>query len=147
MWMNQKITTIKTYSELITLPTFEERFLYLQLNGSVGKDTFGFDRYLNQIFYRSKRWRSIRDQVIIRDNGCDLGMDGYEIYGNILIHHMNPISIDDLSNGYEDILNPDYLISVSLDTHNAIHYGDESIFNKYVVKERTANDTILWRKH
>ena len=144
MWMNQKITTIKTYSELITLPTFEERFLYLQLNGSVGKDTFGFDRYLNQIFYRSKRWRSIRDQVIIRDNGCDLGMDGYEIYGNILIHHMNPITIEDIERESEFLLDPEYLITTTHKTHNAIHYGDVSLLPIMPI-ERSRNDTCPWR--
>ena len=119
----------------------------MKLNGSIGSSTFGFDRYLNQKFYKSLEWKHVRDFVIVRDQGCDLGCLDKPIFGKILIHHMNPISIDDLSNGYEDILNPDYLISVSLDTHNAIHYGNESIFNKYAVKERTANDTILWRKH
>ena len=142
--MNQKITTIKTYSELITLPTFEERFLYLQLNGSVGKDTFGFDRYLNQIFYRSKRWRSIRDQVIIRDNGCDLGMDGYEIYGNILIHHMNPITMEDIERESEFLLDPEYLIATTRRTHNAIHYGDASLLPTMPI-ERSRNDTCPWR--
>ena len=144
MQMNQKITTIKTYSELITLPTFEERFLYLQLNGSVGKDTFGFDRYLNQIFYRSKRWRSIRDQVIIRDNGCDLGMDGYEIYGNILIHHMNPITMEDIERESEFLLDPEYLITTTHKTHNAIHYGDVSLLPTMPI-ERSRNDTCTWR--
>ena len=142
--MNQKITTVKTYSELITLPTFEERFLYLQLNGSVGKDTFGFDRYLNQIFYRSKRWRSIRDQVIIRDNGCDLGMDGYEIYGNILIHHMNPITMEDIERESEFLLDPEYLITTTHKTHNAIHYGDVSLLPIMPI-ERSRNDTCPWR--
>lgn len=137
----------RTYAELIQLYSFEDRFRYLKLNGSIGSLTFGFDRYLNQKFYKSLEWKHVRDFVIVRDQGCDLGCLDKPIFGKILIHHMNPISIDDLSNGYEDILNPDYLISVSLDTHNAIHYGDESIFNKYAVKERTANDTILWRKH
>ena len=137
----------RTYAELIQLSSFEDRFRYLKLNGSIGSSTFGFDRYLNQKFYKSIEWKHVRDFVIVRDQGCDLGCLDKPIFGKILIHHMNPISIDDLSNGYEDILNPDYLISVSLDTHNAIHYGDESIFNKYAVKERTANDTILWRKH
>lgn len=139
--------TMKKYNELIQFETFEDRFEYLKMQGDVGKETFGFDRYLNQKFYKSLEWKHVRDFVIVRDQGCDLGCLDKPIFGKILIHHMNPISIDDLSNGYEDILNPDYLISVSLDTHNAIHYGDESIFNKYVVKERTANDTILWRKH
>lgn len=137
----------RVYTELIQLASFEDRFRYLKLNGSIGSSTFGFDRYLNQRFYKSLEWKHVRDFVIVRDQGCDLGCLDKPIFGKILIHHMNPISIGDLSNGYDDILNPDYLISVSLDTHNAIHYGDESIFNKYAVQERTANDTMLWRKH
>ena len=142
--MNQKIT-IKTYSELITLPTFEERFAYLQLNGVVGRDTFGFDRYLNQIFYRSKRWRSIRDQIIIRDNGCDLGVEGYDIYGKILIHHINPITLDDIERESEFLLNPEYLITTTHNTHNAIHYGNESLLSIMPI-ERVKNDTCPWRR-
>ena len=142
--MNQKII-IKTYSELITLPTFEERFAYLQLNGVVGRDTFGFDRYLNQIFYRSKRWRSIRDQIIIRDNGCDLGVEGYDIYGKILIHHINPITLDDIKRESEFLLNPEYLITTTHNTHNAIHYGDESLLSTMPM-ERVKNDTCPWRR-
>ena len=141
--MNQKII-IKTYSELITLPTFEERFAYLQLNGVVGRDTFGFDRYLNQIFYRSKRWRSIRDQIIIRDNGCDLGVEGYDIYGKILIHHINPITLDDIEQESEFLLNPEYLITTTHNTHNAIHYGNESLLSIMPI-ERVKNDTCPWR--
>ena len=141
--MNQKII-IKTYSELITLPTFEERFAYLQLNGVVGRDTFGFDRYLNQIFYRSKRWRSIRDQIIIRDNGCDLGVEGYDIYGKILIHHINPITLDDIERESEFLLNPEYLITTTHNTHNAIHYGGESLLSTMPI-ERVKNDTCPWR--
>ena len=137
---------IRTYNELMLLPTFEERFEYLKLSGRVGEETFGFDRWLNQKFYRSAEWKHLRDQVIIRDNGCDLGVEGREIYGKILIHHMNPITIEDISNNPEEILNPEYLISVSLDTHNAIHYGDESIFNKYSIEERCSNDTAPWKK-
>ena len=142
--MNQKII-IKTYSELITLPTFEERFAYLQLNGVVGRDTFGFDRYLNQIFYRSKRWRSIRDQIIIRDNGCDLGVEGYDIYGKILIHHINPITLDDIEQESEFLLNPEYLITTTHNTHNAIHYGNESLLSTMPI-ERVKNDTCPWRR-
>lgn len=138
-------TTIKTYSELITLPTFEERFRYLQLSGCVGEETFGFDRYLNQNFYRSQEWKSIRDQVIIRDNGCDLGMDDREIQGRILIHHMNPISTHDVLAHSDFLLNPDYLICVSHKTHNAIHYGDESLLILAPV-ERTKYDTCPWRR-
>ena len=119
--------TIRTYSELIRLPTFEERFRYLKLDGLVGKDTFGFDRYLNQEFYRSKEWKEVRDFVIVRDNGCDLGMDGYEIVGRIYIHHMNPITVNDIVHSSDFLLNPDYLICVSHNTHNAVHYGDEDL--------------------
>lgn len=136
--------TIKRYSELILLPTFEERFRYLKLDGIVGKETFGFDRYLNQIFYKSKEWKAIRDFVIVRDNGCDLSLDGYDIHGRIYIHHMNPISLDDLVNRTEFLLNPDFLITVSHTTHNAIHYGDENLIQSAPV-ERTKNDTCPWR--
>lgn len=137
-------TNIRTYSELIQLPTFEERFDYLRLDGVVGKDTFGFDRYLNQQFYRSSEWKRIRNRVIVRDNGCDLGIDDYEIHGRILIHHMNPISIEDLQRMSDLLMNPEYLICVSHRTHNAIHYGDESLIVTAPI-ERTQNDTCPWR--
>ena len=137
-------TNIRTYSELIQLPTFEERFDYLRLDGVVGKDTFGFDRYLNQQFYRSSEWKRIRNQVIVRDNGCDLGIDEYEIHGRILIHHMNPISIEDLQYMSDLLMNPEYLICVSHRTHNAIHYGDESLIVSAPI-ERSQNDTCPWR--
>lgn len=136
---------IRTYSELIKLPTFEERFEYLKLGGTVGESTFGFDRYLNQDFYRSKEWKRIRDKVIIRDNGCDLGVEGYDIYERIIIHHMNPLCIDDLANNMNIALNPEYLISVSHNTHNAIHYGDSNLLMLGPV-ERTAHDTSPWRR-
>ena len=136
--------SIRTYSELITLPTFEERFKYLQLNGQVGKDTFGFDRYINQNFYRSLEWKRIRDKVILRDNGCDLGVEGYEIHGRILIHHMNPITTRDIESMSEYLLNPEYLISTVHNTHNAIHYGDESLLITVPI-ERTKNDTCPWK--
>ena len=136
--------TIRTYSELCQLSTFEERFDYLRLNGSVGKDTFGFDRYLNQQFYRSSEWKHIRDQVILRDNGCDLGVEGYEIRGRILIHHINPISVEDIHTMSDLLMNPEYLICVSHRTHNAIHYGDESLIITAPI-ERTQNDTCPWR--
>lgn len=135
---------IRTYSELITLPTFEERFKYLQLNGAVGKETFGFDRYINQKFYRSAEWRRIRDKVIVRDNGCDLGVDGYDIHGQILIHHMNPISVEDICDVSQYLLNPEFLISTTQLTHNAIHYGNEDLLVKAPV-ERRRNDTCPWR--
>lgn len=139
------MTTIKTYSELITLPTFEERFRYLRLKGVVGKDTFGFDRYLNQKFYRSAEWKRIRDIVIIRDNGCDLGIEDRSIYGKILIHHMNPITEKDIVYASDLLINPEYLICVSHSTHNAIHYGDEDLLMKGPVI-RTPNDTCPWKR-
>ena len=137
--------TIKTYSELITFPTFEERYEYLRLKGRVGEETFGFDRYLNQVFYKSKEWRSIRDYVIARDNGCDLGMEGYEIFGQILIHHMNPITKEDILERKDVLLNPEYLITTVKNTHDAIHYGDESLLVTSPI-ERRKNDTCPWRK-
>lgn len=136
---------IKTYSELKTLTTFKERFRYLKLNGQVGKDTFGFDRWLNQIFYKDPEWKSIRDYVIVRDNGCDLGIDGYEINGRILVHHMNPITKMDIVERSEYLLDPEYLISTVHRTHNAIHYGDESLLFTMPI-ERTRNDTCPWKK-
>ena len=139
------MTNIKTYSELITLPTFEERYRYLRLRGSVGEDTFGFDRYLNQKFYRSAEWKRIRDQVIIRDLGCDLGIEDREIRGKILIHHMNPITEKDIRYLTEILLNPEYLICVSHNTHNAIHYGDEDLLIKAPVI-RARNDTCPWKR-
>ena len=138
------MTTIRTFSELCQLSTFEERFDYLRLNGSVGKDTFGFDRYLNQQFYRSSEWKHIRDRVILRDNGCDLGVEGYEIRGRILIHHINPISVEDINTMSDLLMNPEYLICVSHRTHNAIHYGDESLIITAPI-ERIQNDTCPWR--
>lgn len=136
---------IRTYTELMQFNTFEERYRYLKLNGSVGKDTFGFDRYLNQNFYRSKEWKSIRDQVIVRDNGCDLGIEGYEIHGRIYIHHMNPLLAKDIVDRTEFLLNPEYLITTTFSTHNAIHYGDEDLLILAPV-ERSKNDTCPWRK-
>lgn len=135
---------IRTYSELITLPTFEERFAYLKLNGIVGEETFGYDRYLNQMFYQSQEWLSVRDYVIVRDNGCDLGVEGHEIYGRILVHHMNPITMDDIVKRTKYLLDPEYLISTVKRTHDAIHYGDESLLPKQFV-ERTPYDTCPWR--
>ena len=136
---------IRTYSELVKMETFEDRFKYLQLNGNVGKETFGFDRYLNQKFYRSQEWKRIRDIVIIRDNGCDLGVEGREIRGKILVHHMNPISKDDLLNRTKYLLDPEYLICTIKSTHDAIHYGDENLLMKDPI-ERRKNDTCPWRK-
>ena len=139
-----KKTTIRTYSELVKIPSFEARFEYLQLNGSVGEDTFGYDRYLNQLFYRSQKWKRIRDQVIIRDNGCDLGVDGYDIHSNVIIHHMNPITMEDIKSESEFLLDPEYLITTTHRTHNAIHYGDMSILPARPI-ERRRNDTCPWR--
>lgn len=136
---------IRSYSDLRRLSTFEERYNYLCLNGRVGQDTFGFDRIFNQMFYRSREWKSVRDEVIIRDNGCDLGVEGYEINGRILIHHMNPISLDDIRENTDFLMNPEYLISTSHSTHNAIHYGDESLIIKAPV-ERRPNDTCPWKR-
>ena len=134
---------IRCYSELQQLETFEERFDYLELKGVVGESTFGFDRWINQQFYRSYEWHLARNHVIRRDNGCDLGVPGYEIHTGLMVHHMNPISIDDLKHGNEDLFNPEYLIVVSLNTHNAIHYGDKSLLPRGPV-ERKAGDTNLW---
>lgn len=139
-----KKMTIRTYSELITLPTFEDRYRYLQLNGAVGKDTFGFDRYINQQFYRSKEWQRIRDEVIIRDNACDLGMEGYEIHERIYVHHMNPIVVRDIQSNSDYLMNPEFLICTTHRTHNAIHYGDENLLARAPI-ERTKNDTCPWR--
>lgn len=136
---------IKSYSELRTLSTFEERYNYLRLRGRVGQDTFGFDRIFNQMFYRSKEWKAIRDHVIIRDNGCDLGVEGYEIHGRILVHHMNPISLEDIEMNSDFLMNPEYLITTTHITHNAIHYGDENLLIKAPV-ERTRNDTCPWKQ-
>lgn len=135
---------IKTYSELSLLPTFLERYEYLRLKGAVGKETFGFDRYLNQVFYRSKEWRKIRDDVIIRDCGCDLGVPGREILDAILIHHMNPISPKDILTRSDFLLNPEFLIATTHRTHQAIHYGDESLLIMEPVI-RTKNDTCPWK--
>ena len=140
------MTTIRTYSELARLQTFEERFRYLMLKGEVGKETFGFDRFVNQVFYRSPEWKRIRDQVILRDNGCDLGIEGREIYGHVLVHHMNPINVTDILERSDYLLNPEYLIATTHDTHNAIHYGDESLLVPSEPIVRTPNDTCPWRR-
>ena len=137
---------IKTYTELSKLKTFEERFRYLKLNGSVGKETFGFDRYINQIFYRSKEWKAVRDFVIIRDGGCDLGIEGYNIYSKVFIHHINPINISDIEQQSEYLLNPEYLITTTQQTHNAIHYGDETLITNNKPITRSRNDTCPWKR-
>lgn len=135
----------RSYSELITIPTYEDRFHYLQLNGAVGKDTFGYDRYLNQILYNSTEWKHFRDKAIIRDNGCDLAFEGYDIHGRILVHHINPITVDDVVNRNPIVFDPENVICVTHNTHNAIHYGDESLLITAPV-ERTKYDTCPWKK-
>ena len=137
---------IRRYTELRQIPTLEERFEYLRLDGHVGIDTFGYDRYLNQNFYRSKDWQRLRDFVIMRDLGCDMAMPGEEIIGKIIVHHMNPIKPDDIINHEMSILDPEYLVCVSMNTHNLIHYGVDEMPVKETVVERKPNDTCLWRR-
>lgn len=134
---------IRTYSELISRNSFEDRFEYLRLHGEVGASTFGFDRHLNQVFYTSREWHDVRNHVIVRDNGCDLGVEGYEIHINLLIHHINPMTPDDLIHHEAWVLDPEYLITTTHTTHNAIHYSNESLLPK-VVPERKPGDTKLW---
>ena len=135
--------SIKTYSELSTYNTFEDRLEYLRLGGGVGRATFGFDRHINQLFYMSREWKSLRNHVMVRDNGCDLGIPGYEIHVGPLIHHINPMDVNDILHQADWILDPEFLITTTHDTHNAIHYGTVSPYPK-VVTERTPNDTALW---
>ena len=138
--------SVRTYSELSKLTTFKERFNYLRLDGQVGKDTFGFDRIFNQKFYTSKEWRHIRDLVIVRDNGCDLGIEGYDIVGqNLIIHHINPISLEDIESKSDILLNPEYLITTTHNTHNAIHYGDDKLLITGPI-QRSKNDTCPWKR-
>lgn len=137
---------LRTYSELITLPTFEERFQYLKLDGVIGKETFGFKRWLNQELYHSDEWLSFRDAITIRDNGCDLGVPGFEIFGSVLIHHLNPITYEDILNRRPCVFDPENVICTRLSTHNAIHYGDESLLITSPV-QRSRNDTCPWRKN
>lgn len=146
--MKTRLTTkILTYSEMIKMESFIDRFRYLKLDGRVAEETFGFDRYLNQRFYTSKEWRDLRNLVIDRDRGCDLGVQGCEIYGTILIHHMNPVNEKDILNRTELLFNPEYLVCVSRNTHNALHYGDESLIkDRYSIVKRCTNDTIPWKK-
>lgn len=133
----------KTYTELCKLNTFDDRLSYLYLGGKIGDQTFGVDRYFNQLFYRSKEWSDVKRYVIIRDNGCDLAIEGLEIFGRVLVHHMNPISIEDIKNSSRYLLDPEYLITVSIDTHNEIHYG---IRHNRDIVERTKNDTCPWKR-
>lgn len=135
--------TTKTFSELIKLKSFEERYAYLRLIGIVGESTFGFDRFLNQSLYSSNAWKKVRDTVIVRDNGCDLSLVGYEIHGRVIVHHMNPISIEDIERGKDSILDPEFLVCVSHKTHLAIHYGDESLLPQNPII-RQAGDTSPW---
>lgn len=137
------VMRIRTYSELRRLHTFTDRYEYLKLKGAVGQSTFGFDRYMNQRFYTSRQWRQVRDKVIARDLGLDLGVEGYEIYDRVIIHHMNPITAEDIEHGDRDILEPDFLITTTHKTHNAIHYGDSSLLPR-PFKERSPGDTKLW---
>jgi hypothetical protein len=134
---------IRSYSELNRFIGFEDRFNYLKLHGDVGRSTFGFDRYINQRFYTSYVWKSAREIVILRDNGCDLGIPGYEIHSGLLIHHMNPMTVEDIVHGEEWIFDPEYLITTTQNTHNAIHYGDDRLLPK-IVTSRSPNDTRLW---
>jgi len=137
---------IKTYKELSRLPTFEERFNYLKLGGSVGRATFGFDRYLNQSLYQSREWKKIRNDVIVRDGGCDLGIPGREIFIRTLVHHINPIAVEDIEDANDCVFDMNNLICTSYDTHNAIHFGDESLLVR-LPKERRKGDTTLWRTY
>lgn len=143
--MIMKTMNIRTYSELSKLTTFEERYRYLRLRGRVGEETFGFDRWINQMFYKDPEWLKIRDEVIIRDNGCDLGIEGREIYSRIIVHHMNPITKADILDRSEFLLNPEYLICTVKNTHDAIHYGDENLLITLPM-ERSVNDTCPWRR-
>ena len=140
----QMNTKIKTYSELIKLDSFIDRYNYLKLDGEVGESTFGFDRYLNQLFYKKPEWLELRDKIIARDNGCDLAMPGHEIPTKIFVHHMNPITKDDILNRSEFLLNPEYLICMSKRTHDAVHYGSEDLL-LLAPKERTKYDTCPWK--
>lgn len=140
-----KTKVIRNYAELSQISSYSERFEYLKLAGRVGSETFGFDRIFNQRFYTSTMWNRIRNEVILRDNGCDLGLQGYEIAGRVIIHHMNPITIEDLENLTPYLLNPEYLICVSNDTHNALHYGDNSYPERKRTVVRTPFDTCPWR--
>lgn len=138
--------SIKTYSEMIKLPTFEERFRYLRLGGKVGEETFGFDRYINQKFYKDPEWLAARDYVIVRDNGCDLGVPGREIQEGVIVmvHHINPITVEDIIHRSDKLFDPENLITTIKNTHDAIHYGDESLLITAPI-ERTKNDTCPWR--
>lgn len=136
---------LRTFSELSKLKTFEDRLQYLRLDGIVGEETFGFDRYLNQILYQSNEWKRCRRDIIIRDNGCDLGCEGFEVHGRILIHHINPITVDDIVKRNPKVFDPENLILTSHNTHQAIHYGNEDLLIRAPV-ERSKDDTCPWRR-
>ena len=136
-------TKIRSYSELVQLETFEERYEYLALRGQVGHETFGFDRWINQQFYTSTQWRNLRRDIIVRDEGCDLGVAGYDIHTRLIVHHMNPLTQGDIVHGTDHALNPEFLICTTHDTHNAIHYGDKSLLAK-PYEPRRPGDTKLW---
>ena len=135
---------IRRYSDLIQIDSFIERYYYLKIHGNVGEETFGIDRYVNQMLYKSQRWRKIRNEVIIRDNACDLGVDGYELDNYIVVHHMNPITLEDIEEERDIVFDTEYLISCSSRTHEAIHFGDEGLLPKQFTPRRP-NDTCLWR--
>lgn len=135
---------MKTYNELLAFKTFDERFDYLKISGLVGEETFGYSRYLNQLLYRSPEWRHLRKEIILRDNGCDLGLDNYEINGKIMVHHINPITLQDIENRNPKIYDMNNLITVSFDTHQAIHYGNKDMLH-YEIIDRRPNDMIPWR--
>lgn len=138
---------MRTYSELLTFQTFKERYDYLMLGAKVGDETFGYDRYLNQVLYTSQEWRSLRDKIIIRDNGCDLAHEDHPLVGRVYIHHMNPITLRDINERNKDIFNPEYLICCSMETHNAIHYGTKDYGRAMELVERRPNDTCPWKSH
>lgn len=137
--------SIRTYSELIKIPTYLERYHYLRLDGKVGKETFGYDRYLNQILYRSQEWKRFRRDIILRDNGCDLACEGYDIHEYALVHHINPITVEDVIKRNPKVFDPENVITTILQTHNAIHYGDATLLVVGPIK-RTANDTCPWKR-
>ena len=141
-----KTRTLRTYSELVLLPTFKERFMYLKIGGRIGQETFGFDRVFNQKFYTSLEWKHVRDFVVARDLGCDLGVEGFDIRGTrFVIHHMNPITLEDFESRSDILLDPEYLITTTHRTHNAIHYSDDSILKGFEIIERKPNDTCPWK--
>lgn len=143
--VKETLMMIKTYSELMSLNTFLERYRYLRIGGTIGRETFGRDRYLNQILYRSDEWKFCRRDIFIRDRGCDLGIEGFDIHGTYLVHHIDPITVEDVLNRHPKVFDPENLITTVLNTHNAIHYGDESLLILPPI-ERTRNDTCPWRQ-